>query len=61
LAESPRRRGRFDLPGALTGTGGVAALVYGLVSAATSPNGVSHWRDAKVASPPPRCCSPRSQ
>jgi len=58
LAESPRRRGRFDLPGALTGTGGVAALV----TAATSPNGVSHWSDAKVvASPPPRCCSPRSQ
>src|SRR5262249_33620599 len=23
-------------------------LVYGLVSAATSPNGVSHWADAKV-------------
>src|SRR6476646_9559537 len=48
LAESPRRRGRFDLPGALTGSAGVAALVYGLVSAATSPNGVSHWGDAKV-------------
>ena len=28
--ESPRRRGRFDLPGAITGTGGIAALVYGL-------------------------------
>src|SRR5204863_9630605 len=26
----------------------IAALVYGLVSAATSPNGVSHWGDAKV-------------
>ena len=48
LAESPRRRGRFDLPGAITGTAGIAALVYGLVSAATSPNGVSHWGDAKV-------------
>jgi EmrB/QacA subfamily drug resistance transporter len=48
LADTPRRRGRFDLPGALTGTGGIAALVYGLVSAATSPNGVSHWGDAKV-------------
>ena len=48
LAESPRRRGRFDLPGAITGTGGVTALVYGLISAATSPNGVSHWGDAKV-------------
>src|SRR5499427_3195121 len=48
LAETPRRRGRFDLPGAITGTGGIAALVYGLISAATSPNGVSHWGDAKV-------------
>ena len=48
LAETPRRRGRFDLPGALTGTAGIAALVYGLVTAATSPNGVSHWGDAKV-------------
>jgi EmrB/QacA subfamily drug resistance transporter len=48
LAETPRRRGRFDLPGALTGTGGVAALVYGLSNAATSPNGVSHWGDTKV-------------
>src|SRR5215469_11944834 len=48
LAETPRRRGRFDLPGALAGTAGIAALVYGLVSAATSPNGVSHWGDAKV-------------
>ena len=48
LAETPRARGRFDLPGAVTGTVGIAALVYGLVSAATSPNGVSHWGDAKV-------------
>ena len=48
LAESPRRRGRFDLPGAITGTGGVAALAYGLTSAATSPDGVSHWGDANV-------------
>src|SRR6266705_671183 len=48
LAESPRRRGRFDLPGAITGTGGIAALVYGLVSAAASPDGVSHWGDATV-------------
>jgi len=47
LAES-RRRGRFDLPGAVTGTGGLAALVYGLSNAATSPHGVSHWGDAKV-------------
>jgi EmrB/QacA subfamily drug resistance transporter len=48
LAETPRRRGRFDLPGALTGTAGITALVYGLISAATSPNGVSHWGDARV-------------
>src|SRR5439155_13896478 len=48
LAEAPRGHGRFDLPGALTGTAGIAALVYGLVSAATSPSGVSHWGDAKV-------------
>src|SRR5262250_2222577 len=48
LAETPRRRGQFDLPGAITGTGGVAALVYGLVSAATTPDGASHWADAKV-------------
>jgi len=48
LPESPRQRGRFDLPGAITGTGGIAALVYGLSNAATSPDGVSHWGDAKV-------------
>jgi EmrB/QacA subfamily drug resistance transporter len=48
LAETPRHRGRFDLPGAITGTAGITALVYGLISAATSPNGVSHWGDAKV-------------
>jgi EmrB/QacA subfamily drug resistance transporter len=48
LAESPRRPGRFDLPGAITSTLGLAALVYGLTSAATSQNGVSHWGDTKV-------------
>jgi EmrB/QacA subfamily drug resistance transporter len=48
LAESPRRRGRFDVPGAITSTLGLAALVYGLTSAATSQNGVSHWGDTKV-------------
>jgi EmrB/QacA subfamily drug resistance transporter len=40
--------GRFDLAGAITGTGGVAALVYGLSQAATSPDGTSHWGDAGV-------------
>ena len=48
LSQTPRRGGRFDLPGAITGSVGIAALVYGLSSAATSPNGVSHWGDAKV-------------
>jgi EmrB/QacA subfamily drug resistance transporter len=48
LPESVRRRGRFDLPGAITGSIGVAALVYGLSNATTSQNGVSHWGDPKV-------------
>ena len=48
LGESERRRGAFDLPGAITGSLGLVALVYGLSSAATSPNGVSHWGDTKV-------------
>jgi EmrB/QacA subfamily drug resistance transporter len=48
LTESKRRPGRFDLPGAITGTLGLVALVYGLSSAATTANGVSHWGDTKV-------------
>jgi EmrB/QacA subfamily drug resistance transporter len=48
LPESSRQRGRFDLPGAITGTGGVALLVYGLSNATTGQNGVSHWGDTKV-------------
>jgi EmrB/QacA subfamily drug resistance transporter len=48
LRESERRRGAFDLPGAITGSLGLAALVYGLSNAATSSNGVSHWGDTKV-------------
>ena len=48
LAGAPGRRGRFDFPGAITSTAGLAALVYGLTSAATSQNGVSHWGDTKV-------------
>jgi EmrB/QacA subfamily drug resistance transporter len=48
LGESKRSTGRFDLPGAITGTLGLAALVYGLSSAAASANGVSHWGDTKV-------------
>ena len=48
LAESARRRGRFDLPGAVAGSAGVALLVYGLSNASTDPAGVSHWADTKV-------------
>jgi hypothetical protein len=48
LPRSPRSTGRFDLPGAVTATAGVAWLVYGLSNAATTPEGVSHWGDAKV-------------
>jgi EmrB/QacA subfamily drug resistance transporter len=48
LPESERRTGRFDIPGAITGTLGIGSLVYGLSNAATSQNGVSHWGDTKV-------------
>lgn len=48
LGESSRQRGRFDLPGAVAGTGGVAALVYGLSNAGAGPTGASHWSDPKV-------------
>jgi len=48
LAGSARQRGRFDLPGAAAGTGGVALLVYGLSNAGTGPRGVSHWADPRV-------------
>jgi EmrB/QacA subfamily drug resistance transporter len=48
LAESPRRPGRIDVAGAVTGTSGIALLVYGLSKAATGPDGVSHWGDAQV-------------
>lgn len=48
LGESGRRRGRFDLPGAITGSAGLVALVYGLSNAATDARGISHWGDTKV-------------
>ena len=48
LAESPRRLGPIDVAGAVTGTIGLALLVYGLSKAATSPDGVSHWGDGPV-------------
>jgi hypothetical protein len=50
-----------DLPGAVAATAGVAALVYGLSNAATTPDGVSHWGDAKVIAAPPQCCWPGSR
>jgi hypothetical protein len=36
------------LDASIVRTGGVAALVYGLSNAATSPDGTSHWGDAQV-------------
>ncbi len=48
LAESARRPGRIDAAGAVTGTVGVALLVYGLSKAATGADGVSHWGDTLV-------------
>ena len=48
LAESPRRPGRIDVGGAVTATGGVALLVYGLSKAATGADGVSHWGNPQV-------------
>jgi EmrB/QacA subfamily drug resistance transporter len=48
LAESPRRPGQIDTAGAVTGTGGIALLVYGLSKAATGADGISHWGDAQV-------------
>lgn len=41
LDETPRHRGRFDLAGAFTATGGVTALVYGFIRAASDG-----WSDA---------------
>jgi EmrB/QacA subfamily drug resistance transporter len=41
----PSRPGRFDMLGAVTGTAGMAALVYGLSQA---DNGTSHWGNANV-------------
>ena len=48
LGESERRTGAFDLPGAITGSLGLAALVYGLTNAAAGSDGVSHFGDPKV-------------
>src|SRR5262249_47866242 len=48
LAESPRRPGPIDVAGAVTGTVGIAPLVYGPTQAAPRPGGLSHWGDAPV-------------
>ena len=48
LNESPRRPGKVDVAGAVTGCGGIALLVYGLSKAATGSDGVSHWGDTQV-------------
>jgi EmrB/QacA subfamily drug resistance transporter len=51
LGSSEPKPGRFDLPGAITGSLGLGALVYGLSEAATTfTNGqaVGHWGDTKV-------------
>jgi EmrB/QacA subfamily drug resistance transporter len=51
LGESERVHGKFDLAGAITGSVGLGALVYGLSEAATTfTNGqaISHWGNAKV-------------
>jgi len=41
LAETTRHHGSVDIPGALTGTGGLALVVYGLIHASTTS-----WTDA---------------
>jgi MFS family permease len=51
LPKTGRSVGRFDFPGAVTATAGVASLVYGLSNAATTPDGVSHWGDTNVVVP----------
>jgi EmrB/QacA subfamily drug resistance transporter len=48
LSESPRRPGQIDVAGAITSTGGVALLVYGLSKATTGADGISHWGDTQV-------------
>ena len=51
IGESERVRGKFDLPGAITGSLGLGALVYGLSEAATTfSNGqaIGHWGSTKV-------------
>src|SRR5260370_1779315 len=48
LGESERHTGRFDLPGAITGTLGLPSLAYALSTPAPPPNALSHWCDTQV-------------
>ena len=43
LAESESHRGELDLPGALTGTLGLVAIVYGISHAGTQSHGHTQW------------------
>jgi predicted MFS family arabinose efflux permease len=50
LTETPRHKGRFDLPGAITGTLGLGLLVYGLTHVATEverQGGSGAWTDSE--------------
>ncbi|HEY2575506.1 MAG TPA: MFS transporter [Streptosporangiaceae bacterium] len=48
LAESERHPRRFDVLGAVTGTGAITLFVYALISGATGSDGASHWADPNV-------------
>jgi len=48
LEETPRKGGRFDLAGALTGTLGLGLVVYSLINSATGEDGRAHWHDPGV-------------
>jgi EmrB/QacA subfamily drug resistance transporter len=43
LVPSVRKQSKLDIPGVLTSSAGLGALVYGLTHAAASSDGVSHW------------------
>ena len=45
LGESARQKGKFDLPGAITGTIGLTSLVYGLTYAADPKGG---WDSSRI-------------
>ena len=54
LPETARQRGRFDLPGALSSTLGMAALVYGFVRAASAAGAIRHRRSFVAGRRPAR-------